>query len=132
MHNAFNKTYSIKHNVVFFTHARKSKYEFQTGDIHMNNNTTNMLEVINFLGSANTIVTDSYHGAYWGQLLGRNVKVVSWSTKFRHLKYQPTFIQNIRDWKDNNISVVPDTFLEECRTLNQNFYKKYLELEENL
>jgi len=129
MYEGFDKEYKIENDVVFFTHARKSSYKFQDGDIHMMNNTVNIDEVIKFLGSANTVVTDSYHGAYWGQLLGKDVRVVSWSTKFRHLKYQPTFIQDIRSWKDKKKSDVPYTFLEECRTLNKNFYKKYLELE---
>jgi hypothetical protein len=132
MHPAFDKKYTIKHDIVYFTHTKKSNFKPERTDIHMMNNNVNIDEVIEFLGSAKTIVTDSYHGAYWGQLLRKDVKVVSWSTKFRHLKYQPTFIKNINEWKNTKESIVSWDFLEESRTLNQKFYKKYLELEKSI
>lgn len=37
------------------------------------------------LGECRRIVTNSYHGAYWGLLAGREVRLAGYSTKFRSL-----------------------------------------------
>ena len=128
MHPAFDKTYEVKHDVVYYTHKFKSKYQHQDGHVQMANNHLNFDEVIDFLGSANTIITDSYHGAYWGQLLGKDVRVLSWSVKFNHMKYQPTFIPHISQWQETSPSTVVDNYLEECRDYNNKFYQKFLNL----
>lgn len=128
MHPAFDKTYKTKHDVVYYTHKFKSKYEYQNEYAHMSNNNINFDEVIAFLGSAKTIITDSYHGAYWGQLLGKDVRVLSWSVKFDHMKYQPTRLPHISSWKDSDPSIIPANYLDECRTYNKKFYQKFLNL----
>lgn len=47
-------------------------------------------EVLDFLGSAEVVVTNSYHGAYWGTLLGARVVVANpFSTKFGRLPWSP-------------------------------------------
>jgi len=124
MHNTFNKSYKSQYEFVYFTHAFKSKYTLNNYP-HMSNNEMNFDKVIEFLGSGNTVITDSYHGAYWAQLLGKNVIVSSWSVKFDHMKYPPKFINSINDTPiiiNNRL----DGFLEECRHLNEVFYQKFL------
>jgi len=128
MHPAFDKSYEIKHEVAYFTHAFKSKYEYKDVDIHMDNSNMNFNEVIKFLGSAKTIITDSYHGAYWAQLLERDVRVLSWSVKFNHMKYQPTLIPSITEWQTTSSSTIIKDFLDESREYNNNFYQKFLNL----
>jgi len=128
MHTAFDKQYEVKHDVVYYTHAFKSKYEYSKGDIHMSNSNMDFDAVIDFLGSAKTIITDSYHGAFWGQLLEKDVRVLSWSVKFDHMKYQPTLIPHISQWKTSASSPIINGFLEECRDYNNNFYQKVLNL----
>jgi hypothetical protein len=129
MHSAFDKKYKIQHDHVYFTHAFKSKYEYKDGDVHLKNNEKDFDKVIEFLGSANTIITDSYHGAYWGQLLGRDVRVISWSVKFNHMKHTPSFAEDIFSWNTTSSpSHIPNGFLEECRDLNTKFYNKFLNL----
>lgn len=126
MHSAFDKTYEVKNDIVYFTHAFKSKYSGKVAP-HLKNNEMNFDKVIEFLGSGNTVVTDSYHGAYWAQLLGKNVIVSSWSVKFNHMKYAPAFINSINDevpTVDNSVK----GFLNECRNLNIDFYKKFVSL----
>ncbi len=82
-----------------------------------------MERIIAFLASGETILTSSYHGAYWGFLLNR--KVVVWkpfSTKFYGLKPRTVFAD------ENNLELalsIPqdnDGFLDECRELNRQFY----------
>jgi len=129
MHTAFDKTHDIKHDYVYFTHAYKSKYEYSDGDIHMKNNEKDFEKVIDFLGTGKTIITDSYHGAYWGQLLGRDVRVISWSVKFDHMKYKPSFAEHISSWNSTSSpSYIADGFLDECRELNNNFYSRFLNM----
>jgi hypothetical protein len=126
MHPAFDKDYSEQHEFVYFVHAAKSKFKNSNYPV-MKNNEMNFDKVIEFLGSGNTIITDSYHGAYWGQLLGKNVQVASWSVKFDHMKHQPYFLDEINidpTFIKNNI----EGYLDECRELNNAFYQKFIQL----
>jgi hypothetical protein len=127
MHPAFNETYEVKHDIVYFTHAAKTKYNGKDCATHMNNSTTDFNKVIKFLGSANTVVTDSYHGAYWAQLLGKNVQVVNWSVKFNHMKHAPIMLESINSKIKTYNNRIPE-FLEECQELNNAFYQKFLNL----
>tara|TARA_B110000093_G_C12959563_1_gene406540 strand:+ start:2236 stop:2997 length:762 start_codon:yes stop_codon:yes gene_type:complete len=127
LHPAFDKEYESKREVVYFTHAFKSKFTNPETLPYMKNNEMDFDKVIEFLGSAKTIVTDSYHGAYWAQLLGKNVQVASWSVKFNHMKHQPHFINSINDKYTKKKNTV-DGFLQECRELNNKFYQKFLTL----
>lgn len=126
MHTAFDKSYNVTNDTVYFLHKYKTNFNLKNKVVMYNNN-INFEEVIEFLGSANTIVTDSYHGAYWGQLLGKNVVVASWSVKFNNMKYSPAFINSINE-PVNTVKNKIDHFLEECRNLNNNFYKKFKQL----
>jgi hypothetical protein len=124
MDPAFDKTYQVTKNTAFFLHRTESANNYPESESVMHNTNTNLSEVIQFLGSANTVVTDSYHGAYWGLLLGKDVRVVSWTTKFENFKYQPTLITSIEDWKNHKPVLYPEGYLEECRTLNNKFYNR--------
>lgn len=127
MHPAFNKHYKITKEVVFYTRLGKNKPK-DTNPLVMNNQ-GDLDEIIAFLGSAKTVVTDSYHGAYWAQLLGKDVRVIGpWSVKFLHMKYVPTFIETMLAWKDSKPSYADNNFLEECKYLNTSFYQKVLSL----
>jgi len=128
MHPAFDKTYKVTNDIVYYTHAFKSKYQYKQGDAWMKNDEKDFDKVIEFLGSANTIVTDSYHGAYWGQLLGKDIRVLSWSVKFDHMKYPPSYLSHITKWKESSPSYASKDFLNESRNLNKQFYNKVLKL----
>ena len=128
MHPAFDKKYTVKRDVVFYTHAFKSKYQYTEGDIWMKNSEKDFDKVIEFLGSSRTVVTDSYHGAYWAQLLGKDVRVLSWSVKFDYMKHTPSFLPHISEWGNSTPSFSTDEFLEESRDLNNKFYQKFLNL----
>ena len=127
MHSAFDKTYETKYDIVYFLHAYKSNFIPKENDVCMKNNEKDFNKVIKFLASGRTIVTDSYHGAYWSQLLGKDVKIVSWSVKFDHMKYPPEVLDSINTAPKFSKTSVPKNYLEECRTYNNNFYKKFME-----
>ena len=126
MNDAFNNPVKEQHEFVYFTHAYKSNLKNTPYPV-MKNNEMDFNKVIEFLGSGNTVVTDSYHGAYWAQLLGKNVQVASWSVKFDHMKHQPTFLDDINT-KPEQIKNKVDGFLDECRELNNSFYQKFIQL----
>ncbi|GAX36981.1 polysaccharide pyruvyl transferase family protein [Nodularia sp. NIES-3585] len=87
MHPAFDKKRDIKHEFVVFSHK---KFQIKIGNIpQMTNNNQNIEEILDFLGSGETILTSSYHGAYWGILLGRKVLSFPFSSKFHTLKHTP-------------------------------------------
>ncbi len=114
-------------------------------------------EVIDFLASGETIITSSYHGAYWATLLRRKVIVFPFASKFYTLRYPVTIYPAI--WKKgkttsllsalwrrggrvgeklcvnfgfwNKIGVYAKTYpdaLNECRMANRKFYESVLEL----
>jgi hypothetical protein len=124
MHPSFDKTYKIKHDYVYFLHHHSSKYRPTKHDTVMYNDNTDFDSVIEFLGSAKTIVTDSYHGAYWGLLMGKDVRVVSWTTKFDNFKCKPTIIDKIENWRNYKPSTPYKEYLYESKHLNTEFYKR--------
>ncbi|MEO1296577.1 MAG: hypothetical protein AAFW75_12355 [Cyanobacteria bacterium J06636_16] len=88
MHPAFDQPRTAKHEFVVFSH-KKFQLDFPQLP-RMTNETTNLEEVLDFLGSGETILTSSFHGAYWGTLLGRKVLAFPFSSKFFTLRHQPT------------------------------------------
>jgi hypothetical protein len=81
---------------------------------------------IDFLSSAEIVLTNSYHGMYWGILLAKKVLAVPFSTKFYGAKYKVPFLE-FEDWRArvHEAEAYPDA-LEECRELNRRFYGKVL------
>lgn len=110
MHPSFDKKREIKHDVVVFSHR---KYQVKIGNLpRMTHDTQNLEKVLDFLGSGETIITSSYHGAYWGTLLGRKVIAFPFSTKFVTLKHNPSFYP-VLNWKYSQVKFRPfkTTFL---------------------
>jgi hypothetical protein len=49
-----------------------------------------MAEIVAHIGSAERVVTNSYHGAYWATLMGRKVELVgAYSSKFHGFRFPP-------------------------------------------
>lgn len=129
MHPALREQHVIKHPVIWFEHKKQliKSTEFGTDPIpRFVNSGDNIAETIRLLGSADVIITNSYHGAYWGTLLGRKVIVVeAWSSKFNAMKHKPTFLQKGDFWKDcvEKVSLY-NTALDECIQATENFWNK--------
>lgn len=132
MHEAFDKKYEIKNDIIFFEHKKqliKSADFGKTAIPRFVNTGNNMEQTIELLGSANIILTNSYHGAYWGYLLGKKVIVVEpWSSKFFLLKPYPKMIHKIDRLSDLDELIettsVHQDYLDECRIINNNFAKQ--------
>ncbi|MGD1936541.1 MAG: hypothetical protein ACFCA4_03150 [Cyanophyceae cyanobacterium] len=85
MHPAFDKDYVTKHDFVVYSHK---KFQLKIPGIPTLDHTEKSMDkVLEFLGSGKTILTSSFHGAYWGTLLGRKVLAFPFTSKFMTLKH---------------------------------------------
>jgi len=88
------------------------------------NNTTNLEEMVAFIGTSQTIVTDSYHAMYWGMLLGKKILAVPTTTKFYDFKY-PAYITSYDAFEADLLKAPSYSgVLEECREINHTFAEK--------
>lgn len=117
------------HDAVLFWHLRKSEHLRRVpGMPEMSNHGVSMAQAIDFLASGATVVTNSYHGAYWGMCLGRRVLAIPFSNKFRQFRENPIFAK-ARDWPDYlGRAERREGLLEEARTQNLAFYEKVMNL----
>lgn len=127
MHPALTKNYSIKNDIIWFEHKKQLLKDFGNDSIpRFINSGSNIDHTIELLGSANIILTNSYHGAYWGTLLKKRVVVVGpWSNKFQFMKHAPAMPGKRESWQDalGRAITYPDA-LAECRTANENFWNR--------
>lgn len=124
MHPNFSNEYPIKNKVVWFEHKKRlidNKHFDRYPAPRMVNTGQNIEQILEFLGSAETVVTNSYHGAYWATLLKRKVVCVPWGSKFNMFKHPPIMASD-RDWetKIDDAKEYPNA-LEECREANVKF-----------
>ena len=129
MHPSFNQKYPIKNKVIWFEHKKQLIKSSNFGPEPVPrfvNSGANMEQTIELLGSANTILTNSYHGAYWGTLLGKKVIVLGpWSSKFYSLKHKPYLLGKPAGWLDavDEAPIYPNA-LEEARNATKDFWTK--------
>lgn len=129
MHKFFDTrcTLEIKHNVVQYLHCTADKVEL--GFPSMKNNARDFMEVLRFLGSANVVVTNTYHGAYWATLLGKKVVIVNpWSTKFLYMRHRHVMCDKESVDKAIEKAIRYPEALQECRFANTVFADKVQEL----
>tara|TARA_B110000858_G_scaffold190306_1_gene238104 strand:- start:107 stop:1024 length:918 start_codon:yes stop_codon:yes gene_type:complete len=133
MHPALTKKYPIRNKVVWFEHKKQLIKATNFGNDSIPryiNSGSNIEQTIELLGSAETIITNSYHGAYWGTLLGRKVIVAdAWSSKFFTMKHTPVILKKGEDWKDqiDDAQIYPDA-LEECRQVTTAYWHEVQQL----
>ena len=129
MHPALREKHVIKHPVIWFEHKKQliKSTEFGSSPIpRFINSGNDITETIRLLGSADVIITNSYHGAYWGILLGRKVIVVeAWSSKFNAMRHKPYHLGKGDLWKDHVHSIpVFNTALEECISVTEKYWNR--------
>jgi hypothetical protein len=131
MHPALRKKYTIKNRVIWFEHKKQLIKDFGSESIpRFVNSGNNIDQTIELLGTAETILTNSYHGAFWGVLLKKKVIVVNpWSSKFMFMKHRPHIIENTINWEDR-IDEVPiyDSALDECIEVTEKFWEEVKQL----
>lgn len=96
MNQSFDKKREIRHEFVVFSH-KKFQLKIDSFPQMTNDVAEDIDQVLDFLASGETILTSSYHGAYWGILLGRKVLAFPFSSKFYTLKHKPE-IYPVQKW----------------------------------
>lgn len=127
MHSIFDKDYSSIQETGIIFHKdtlKKNNLLKRLENYPTSSNTTNLEEMVGFIGKSETIVTDSYHAMYWSLLLNKKVVAIPNSSKFYDFKYNPVFssFDNFEDdiKKGHSYSGI----LEECREINHKFADK--------
>jgi len=130
MHQGLRKKYEIKNDIVIIEHKKQNLKAGEFGSrpiprfINSGNNMEQMLELI---GTANIVISNSYHGIYWATLMGKRVLCVgAWSSKFMLYKHKPVYIKSVSEDLDEHIdkATVHEDALEEAVQANQKFWAK--------
>lgn len=128
MHEIFDRPFNETQEVGIIFSKKTIKNETQLlnklKEFPSTSNTTNLEDMIGFIGKTNTVITDSYHAMYWSILLGKKTLVVPTTSKFYDFKY-PSVITTYDNF-ENDISKAQSYsgVLEECREINNAFAKK--------
>lgn len=126
MHPVFSENYERRHDVVVLEHKRIPLGI--KGVPTMTNNGNDIEQIVRFIASGDTVVTNSYHGAYWAILLGRKCVAIPFSSKFHRMRHPATLCQP-GDWKSGMVkATIHDNALAESRLANVRFYADVMEL----
>lgn len=127
MHPSLRKKYSVKNDIIFFEHKKQLLKDFGTESIpRFINSGSNIEQTIELLGSSNTILTNSYHGAYWGTLLKKKVIVVgAWGAKFYALRHMPYILDKNEPWQSSIANAqIYDSALDECIDATEKYWQE--------
>lgn len=118
-----------RHDVVVYAHRKKTgPIGVPEGIPMMTNSSRQPQEAIDFIASGETVVTSSYHGVYWAQLLGRKVICLPYNNKFDTLQHTPTMAE-AENWQVHLASASRiSPMLEEYRALNREFARRVMEI----
>ncbi|MHC4252906.1 MAG: polysaccharide pyruvyl transferase family protein [Planctomycetota bacterium] len=125
MSSEFDRERRATHEIAIYDHMhRRVPVDLSGVPRTSNGDHVGMSSVLDFLGSAEVILTTSYHGAYWAALLGK--RVVAWpsSSKFHYIKHAPALATD-SSWKRWALEAheCPEA-LTECRNANYRFYRR--------
>ena len=131
MNSIFDKDHAIKYEMGLIEHENiKISKSFE----HLPSicNSSSFEKIIEFIGSVNILLTNSYHAMYWAMLMNKKVVVFPNSSKMLSFKYKVPQCFNTEDYKNYiNKTQVYDGLLEECREINRKFATRvfnYLDL----
>jgi len=130
-----NTDHLKKHNFVVYGHTNYKdagylKLISDTLGFPYLENIETLSDIINFLLSGDVIITNSYHGVFWGGLLNRKIICVPFSDRFLnfknnvYLEYDLKKLLDICYIEKISKSLTVDTnFLQICRERNISFSK---------
>jgi len=135
MDPAFDDKFEEKYDYVAFLHGQESdklRYAFENipslGNIdseYQGNPEQGFRKSIEFIGSGRTLLTNSYHGLYWGTLLGKKVIAMPNSSKFLSFKYSYARCDDLTQWQSYTENIPSHaSALQECRAVNLKFFDK--------
>ena len=130
MHPELRKTHSIKNDIVIIEHKKQLIKGTDFGAMSIPrfvNSGNNLSQMIELIGSANIVISNSYHAVYWATLMKKKtICVGAWSSKFFTLKHKPVHIKSISKDFDEAIdeAKIYDTALDESIMANQKMWNK--------
>lgn len=90
----------------------------------MTNDGGDMAPKLDFLASAEIVITNSYHGAYWATLLGRRVIAVPNMSKMYRFRHAPIICAPDAWRRYASLAQSYADALDECRAASRAFYRK--------
>ena len=127
MHSFFDNDYEETQEIGVIFHkdtVKKPEVVNLFKDYPTTSNTTDLKEIINFIGASQKIVTDSYHAMYWSMLMGKKVVVIPNSSKFYDFKHKPVISSFENAMGAFAKAETFPTLLAECRSINRKFADK--------
>jgi len=128
----FDKKYEESDEIGIIEHPR---LPVDIPNIDKITNKSSIDEILKFIGSKKIIISSTYHGVYWSQLMNKRVVYYSEgnnvNSKIINLKHRVNICN-----KSNYIEIIKnvsycENLLEESRKLNDEFYKKVISIIEN-
>ena len=128
MSEAFDGDYEPRHKTVIYGQGALDPIEIDGLPTMLNTWEASLEEILAFLGSAECVITNSYHGAYWATLLGRRVLVYEpWCSKWL-LTPWPLTTCNRRNWRRRRRRAkAPPAMLADARGRNRAFAARVFE-----
>lgn len=129
MSHLFDKDYSIEHDAVVYYNKDPRVGRPAISGLPVMHNENPFKDAIRFIASGETVITNSYHGAYWASLLGRKVVVIdAYSSKFYGYKFPPVHA-SVAGWRRAAKEAIayPEA-LDDARSANRAFYSRVMNL----
>ena len=112
----------VTRDIVIYEHKR-IPIPIDEGFARRTNNGNDIASVLAFLASAELVITNSYHGAYWATLMGRRVLAIVNMSKMYRFKHSPV-ICRADQWKRfAGLARSYPMALAECRAASTAFYR---------
>lgn len=94
----------------------------------LSNGTNDINTLLQFIGTSQVIITNTYHVWYWATLMNKKVILYEkFSTKFEHLRYESVMYSGNLEKDISRCETHPDAYAEAVR-LNNEFACKVMEL----
>lgn len=116
-----NEASKIVRKIGCIIHYENTKNPFDFPTIY---NNQSFEEIIKFIKESEIIITNTYHAMYWSTLMNKKVILYNpFSNRFDNFKYKPVIYSGNLE-KDINSAIIYSKSLEECKSLNREFFEK--------
>ena len=128
-HRLFDKSYESINSIGIIEHPR---HPIDIKGFDKITNQSSIEDIINFIASKQIILSSTFHGTYWSQLLNKEVLYVKTTDKVNskiiNMKHRVTICDNL----NYNENLIPTSksqgVLIESRKLNDSFYEKVIKI----
>lgn len=121
-HDDINKVGAVCHTENDFTHFLEEHH------IPYTTNNSPFFDILQFIHDHDMIISNTYHGIYWSQLLAKRVVIINpFSTRFDNF---PLYCPSINELDFTKIcsifykSKIDYDLLNKCRSLNKSFFNR--------